>query len=243
MAPSVRLHLPLYTTRIQFELNALPPPPDITVRADLTGKIRQNRHLFPPLPDITLRADLASKIRRNRHTVRSPYERVARRSPELRSRPREPTPLHDLYAEARGGSPLTSIDGSDDSEGEVPPPLPKRRQIPKPPGEAGRRNCGGFNLESVLNWEGNKYKRMMSHVDAMIKGKLDGKRSFTHQDQGLLTDLIRKSTEEMKIQHQYIGDWPIREAYKQRLKYHSEMAKKKAHREAGSALVKACCSD
>ena len=44
----------------------------------------------------------------------------------------------------------------------------------------------------------------------------------------------------MKIQHQYIGDWPIREAYKQRLKYHSEMAKKKAHREAGSALVKAC---
>lgn len=44
----------------------------------------------------------------------------------------------------------------------------------------------------------------------------------------------------MKIQHQYIGDWPVREAYKQRLKYHSEMAKKKAHREAGSALVKAC---
>ncbi len=42
----------------------------------------------------------------------------------------------------------------------------------------------------------------------------------------------------MKIQHQYIGDWPIREAYKQRLKYHSEMSKKKAHREAGAALVK-----
>ena len=47
----------------------------------------------------------------------------------------------------------------------------------------------------------------------------------------------------MKIQHQYIGDWPVREAYKQRLKYHSEMAKKKAHREAGSALIKACFAD
>ena len=42
----------------------------------------------------------------------------------------------------------------------------------------------------------------------------------------------------MKIQHQYIGDWPIREAYKQRLlKYHSEMAKKKAHTKVDSALV------
>ncbi|KJA18111.1 hypothetical protein HYPSUDRAFT_205609 [Hypholoma sublateritium FD-334 SS-4] len=233
MAPSVRSHLPLFTTRIQFEFDVLPPLPGITLRADLAGKIRQNRHALPPLPDITLRADLTRKIRRKRRAVRSPYERVADCSSVPRSRPKEPTPLYDSYAESRGGSPLTSIDGSDDSEGEAPPPLPKRRQIPKPPGEAGRRNCGGFNLESVLNWEGNKYKRMMSHVDAMIKGKLDTKKPFTHQDQGLLTDLIKKSTEQMKIQHQYIGDWPIREAYKQRLKYHSEMAKKKAHREAG----------
>lgn len=125
-------------------------------------------------------------------------------------RPREPTPLYDSYAESRGGSPLTSIDGSDDSEGEAPPPLPKRRQIPKPPGEAGRRNCGGFNLESALNWEGNKYKRMMvnllftrmtkpanssllkNHIDDMIKKRLDTKKSFTRQDQGLLIDLIKQ---------------------------------------------------
>ena len=161
MAPSVRSHLPLFTTRIQFELDDLPPLPDITCRADLTGKIRQNRHLLPSLPDITLRADLARKIRRNRHAARSPYERVVRRTPEPRARPTEPMPSHDSYAESRWGSPLTSINGSDDSEGEAPPPLPKRRQIPKPPGEAGRRNCGGFNLESALNWGGNKYKRMM----------------------------------------------------------------------------------
>ena len=159
MAPTVRSHLPLFTTRIHFEFDDLPPLPDTMLRADLTEKTRQN--LLPPLPSITLRADLTRMIRRKRHAVRSPYERVARCSSVPRSRPREPTPLHDSHAESRGGSPLTSIDGSDDSEGETPPPLPKRRQIPKPPGEAGRRNCGGFNLESVLNWERNKYKRMM----------------------------------------------------------------------------------
>ena len=160
MAPSVRPHLPLFTTQIQFEFDVLPPLPGVTLRADLTGKIRQNRHILPALPGITLRADLTRMIRRSRHAVRSPYERAAR-SPVPRSRPRELTPSYDSHAESRGGSPLTSIDGSDDSESEAPPPLPKRRQIPKPPGEDGRRNCGGFNLESALNWEGNKYKRMM----------------------------------------------------------------------------------
>ena len=156
MAPSVRSHLPLFTTRIQFELDNLPALSDITVRADLTGKIRQNRHPVPTFPDITLRADLTRKIRRNRHAVQSPYD-------EPRSRPTRnaPTPLYDSFCEPREESPLTSIEGSDDSEGEVPPPLPKRRQIPKPPGEAGRRNCGGFNLQSALNWEGSKYRRMM----------------------------------------------------------------------------------
>ncbi|KJA24985.1 hypothetical protein HYPSUDRAFT_53481 [Hypholoma sublateritium FD-334 SS-4] len=222
MAPSVRLHIPLYTTRIQFECSVLPPPPDITLRANLAEKVRKGQCV---LPDFTLRADLTHKIRRKRHAARSPYERVARHSPEPKPRPREPP-----YAESREGSPLTSIDGSDDSEGEMLPPLPKSRQIPKPPGEAGRRNCGGFNLESALNWEGNKYKRMMSHIDAIIKLRLDATKSFTNQDQ---------STEKMKIQHRYIGDWPIREAYKQRLKYHSEMAKKKAHRKVELALVQA----
>ena len=159
MTPSVRSHLPLYTTRIQFELDVLPPLPDITLRADLTGQVRQNRQA--PLPDITLRTDLTQKIRKNRHAVRSPYERVARCSPERRPRLTKSTPLYDSHAVSRGGSPLTSIDGDDVSEGETPPPLPKRKQIPKPPGEAGRRNCGGFNLESVLHWEGSKYKRMM----------------------------------------------------------------------------------
>ncbi len=62
MAPSVRFHLPLFTTRIQFQLDNLPPLSDITVRADFTGKIRQNRHPLRHLPDITLRADLTERF-------------------------------------------------------------------------------------------------------------------------------------------------------------------------------------
>lgn len=136
MASFVQPHPPLITSRIRFELNN-----------------------SPPLLAITPRMNFTRNIRRNEHEARSLCKRRVRQfSAEVS---RASTPMSGIE---RDETPLTSLGGSDDSSEDArltPPPLTKQNQIPKPPGEAGRRNCGGFNLESALNWEGNKYRRMM----------------------------------------------------------------------------------
>jgi len=47
-----------------------------------------------------------------------------------------------------------------------------KKKIPKPPGEAGRKNCGGYNLEAELNWTHSKYEEFMvrsHHAFSMVR--------------------------------------------------------------------------
>lgn len=42
------------------------------------------------------------------------------------------------------------------------------KRIPKPPGEAGRPNCGGYNLEEQLGWPEIKYNVVNVSQDQII---------------------------------------------------------------------------
>lgn len=143
MALSVQSHLPLITTRIVFQYNKLPPPPQITAREK-----------YPP------------NLRRRTRQMLAPYQKRAVRFRTERSE----SPGHDLPAESsapaehpvnlhlRSESPLTDIsDMSDDSNASD---LDERRPllIPKPPGEAGRANSGGYNLQVKLGWDEKHFK-------------------------------------------------------------------------------------
>jgi hypothetical protein len=150
------------------------------------------------------------KVRHNRREARSPYMRQRHASPRppLPHELRTSTPdLSTSGSGSRDQSLLTELEDDDADEEPTPRPLLPQNQIPKPPGEAGRTNCGGFNLENSLHWEGNKYRRMMvsnmslsgtnnsssiqNYVNDMIKDRLDANQCFSNQDQNILAELIQ----------------------------------------------------
>ena len=125
----VKCHLPLITTRIEFQFNVLPPPPQITPRRDLGAFIRR-------------------QARRP-----NPYTRFNR----------EEITTH------RAESPLTEIpdseNGSDIEEATF------SHKIPKPAGEAGKRNSGGYSLQVAMGWEDEEFAKFTASQDFHILKK------------------------------------------------------------------------
>ena len=113
----VKCHLPLITTRIEFEFNVLPAPPQITPRRDFGAQIR----------------------RQNRRDSVAPYSHS--------SLFREVTP-------ARSSAFLSLADLSSDDDSEK-----GFDKIRKPPGEAGRVNSGGYDLQTALGWDFEQYDK------------------------------------------------------------------------------------
>lgn len=134
----VKCHLPLITSRIEFQFNVL-----------------------SPLPQITLRRDLGAVIRRQ----------ARRAMPYTRRNPRS-VPVTTL----RGESPLTDIpddsddDDSDDDGSDAEKSNMSSRKIPKPKGEAGKRNSGGYNLQEAMGWEDKEFAMFtVSQVNRVLK--------------------------------------------------------------------------
>jgi hypothetical protein len=119
----MKSHLPLITTRIEFQLKELPPP------------------------QITPRRDIGARLRRQARLNSVPYNRPRCTSEEASVRNKS------VRFNDRSLSPLSEID-SDKSDDEENRDAPK---IPKPKGEAGRMNSGGYNLKEALGWEEKRY--------------------------------------------------------------------------------------
>lgn len=115
----------------------------------ITSRVEFRLNHFQLPPAITLRQDLGKRLREHRQTrpLNIPYDRT--------HRPR----IHTH------GSPNPDTDTDNQSElSELPSAYDDEQpkvKIPKPPGEAGRRNCGGFNLEKALGWEEAKYNELV----------------------------------------------------------------------------------
>jgi len=114
----------------------------------ISTRIRFDFQVLQPPPTISLRQDHGKQIKRQIRRSRTPYER------KVQAR-RNTTPPSSPALD----SELSELSNDEDSEGEIA--SESKGRIPKPPGEAGRSNCGGFNLEKALNWDGNKYDRMI----------------------------------------------------------------------------------
>ena len=128
----VKHPLPVITARVNFKFNKFPPPPPITLRQSHEKKIR------------------------GIHRSRTPYTRP-RGSPSHRRHHRQTTPF-DNADEDEESDTTDESNSSPESEDE---PTLLVAKIPKPPGEAGRKNSGGFNLQEVLGWKDDKYKTFM----------------------------------------------------------------------------------
>ncbi len=125
MAFPIKSHLPLITTRVEFQFSVLSPPPTVTMRRDLGARIRRQLHHKSPY----------SRPRHIRKETRAKSPSVVLDPTELDS------DLSDLES-----------DPDDDTEG-----CGNLNKIPKPSGEAGRTNSGGYNLEKALGWEEKRF--------------------------------------------------------------------------------------
>ena len=126
---------------------------------------------LPSLPEHTLRQTQEKACRRVRRS-RTPYARFQSPTPRARQASRRGTPrLKSLGRESsvvndsRSQTSELSEPPSDDSESEYgSEPEEQARgdhtKIPKPPGEAGRKNSGGFNLEEQLGWSKMKQNKL-----------------------------------------------------------------------------------
>jgi hypothetical protein len=110
----------------------------------ITNRLEFVFNSLPLPPQITTRRDLGANIRRQARYDSTPYSRP---------RPREKTPVRaqPVGFDHESDSPLSDLSSSEDSNGEDTANS-LSELIPKPVGEAGKVNSGGFNLEKELGW-------------------------------------------------------------------------------------------
>jgi hypothetical protein len=114
----------------------------------ITNRIQFQFTTLPPPPSTTLRQDFGRRaIRQIRHN-KTPYTRVHSRV----CTPRRLTPVPD--------EGLSDCDSDLSDLSSLPDNDQEKAKIPKPPGEAGRKNSGGFNLEEALGWTEEKYNKL-----------------------------------------------------------------------------------
>ena len=105
----------------------------------ITSRVEFKFNKFPSLPPITLRQSHEKSLRTIRRS-RTPYARTRTLHRQLSSSDEE-DPTERTTSESPESEDETLV-----------------AKIPKPPGEAGRKNSGGFNLQDELGWNDDKYK-------------------------------------------------------------------------------------
>lgn len=158
---AIRRHLPLITARVEFSKEVITGHPSVTHAIDF-GYVTERRALSP----------------------------IFRRSLSPVMADDDPDDNSDA-----GASPSTWIDYDDEDVDMVTAGAAERRtggtneagpsaspvagrasgkKIPKPSGEAGRPNCGGYNLERKLKWEKEVFEEIKvgdfyySHITLII---------------------------------------------------------------------------
>ena len=234
---TVKCHLPLITTRIEFQFNVLSPQPQITPRRDFGAVIR-------------------CQARRN-----TPYTRSTRGDVPVTAR--------------RAESPLTEIADSDsDTDGGiVGESTVSSHKIPKPKGEPGRSNSGGYNLQDAMGWNNKEFttftvSRVLSCSIKSPHYLLNRNTSMMRLERNLISRFatvsrtakiwtksfnqyefrpsfwcfsyrIIQTAKRFKIQDRYNDDWPIHDALKLRLKNTSDLEKKRSNRKIEAKLKEA----
>jgi hypothetical protein len=115
----------------------------------ITARIEFQLKELPPPPQITARRDLGAHLRRQARRKSVPYSLPRCTSEET------PVRYQSIRFDLRSESPLSEMTEAESSGDEDNSDTPNT--IPKPKGEAGRSNSGGYNLKMALGWEEKRY--------------------------------------------------------------------------------------
>ncbi|KAL1657996.1 hypothetical protein GGF50DRAFT_121279 [Schizophyllum commune] len=119
--------------------------------------------------------------------------------------------------------------GSGSDQHPIPTSLKQEsNQIRRPPGQAGRPNSGGYNLENKLQWSKALYKQIKDWVNQQVERDLDLMKTVAEQEHDVRRICDEAlTTENMEFLNMYEDCWPITEFVRTRLIYRKASEKKK----------------
>ncbi|KAI5895821.1 uncharacterized protein SCHCODRAFT_02496431 [Schizophyllum commune H4-8] len=84
-------------------------------------------------------------------------------------------------------------------------------KIPKPPGEPGRPNSGGYNLEEKLGWPRKKYREVLRNMNRLVEMHLQCDRSVTRQLPARYAVYEAEALAQYpEMEERFEGGWPVR---------------------------------
>ncbi|KZT31176.1 hypothetical protein SISSUDRAFT_1068004 [Sistotremastrum suecicum HHB10207 ss-3] len=109
--------------------------------------------------------------------------------------------------------------------------------IPKPAGEAGRPNAGGYSLEiklKELGWRTTEIDSMQKLIKSLCNVHLDTSKPYSEQDADLKQLVINKVKLAFPILEAYVNTWPVTEMMKSVLKAARDKLKREKVQKAAS---------
>ncbi|KDR76617.1 hypothetical protein GALMADRAFT_139530 [Galerina marginata CBS 339.88] len=194
----------------------------------ITTRVEFTFNTLPPPPQITTRRDFGAHIKRGGRHNSVPYSRP---------KPREGTPARarSVGFNLQSDSSLSELSDTESESDDDKVPSTSGL-IPKPSGEAGKANSGGYNLQEALGWTKKRYDEFYNHIKSEVAEKLDIEKCFSRQKREDLEKIIQSTAQKFEIENIYSNNWPMREALKARLKYTADLAKKQGNRRVQTEL-------
>ncbi|KAG2094530.1 hypothetical protein BD769DRAFT_1678604 [Suillus cothurnatus] len=82
-------------------------------------------------------------------------------------------------------------------------------KIPKPEGEVGRPGHGSYSLETALNWDAKRFKKLKDCVHKSIQKHCNTSKSKKHQDSATLDIVKNEALACFSELQDYEGCWPV----------------------------------
>ncbi|KAJ3797278.1 hypothetical protein GGU11DRAFT_756849 [Lentinula aff. detonsa] len=118
-------------------------------------------------------------------------------------------------AQKHGPPPMVFEDDSDDDF-----------LIPKPPGEVGRPNRGGYSLYPVLGWPKKKYDKVKDFINNLVEEHLNCELPMSAQRRGDIKKVQTEAATKFVFLKEYRGLWVIDDFIRNHLKYQKSVIKK-----------------
>ncbi|PPQ70077.1 hypothetical protein CVT26_013411 [Gymnopilus dilepis] len=187
--------------------------------------------LLRHLPLITNRIQFERVSSPHATSVITPRIQFSSGQLEIDNRSGENAAIHSLPKSSHVSEMLVSDEGeselSDLSDSESEGLRPAWESIPKPPGEPGRPNSGGYNLESQLHgWTPKLFSEISGFVKNLADIQLDMTKSYNKQSRSTIASICSTTADHYPILSKYDNFWPARDILKMHLKYRAETSRK-----------------
>ncbi|KAH7880260.1 uncharacterized protein C8R40DRAFT_1165169 [Lentinula edodes] len=98
--------------------------------------------------------------------------------------------------------------------------------IPKPPGEVGRPNRGGYSLFDVLSWPRKKYDQVKKYINKLVDDHLDCEVPMSEQTAAKVKKVRELAVEKYPFLKEYSGLWAVDDFIRNHLKYQKSVLRK-----------------